>query len=223
MLSGMCVCSVCSVVPQRHVSLQQPQEERLLEQAQKQHTAWRPEDVQPHAVWNRCSSPICRYSVLPTDVHREITQTSDWPTCCKTVLSFCVTAFDSFFLLFRDDATELQRRARCAVLFLPEGKAAPARPRLRVSDRAELFMMLKEYCKPPQMILHHFCIRNLCSRFFFFQCMKVIRIHPHLWIFVPNVHPIIVGFALRWSLPLWVFVRHRGSNERCYPVAFWEM
>lgn len=80
---GLSLCrgcvSVCSVVPQRRVSLQQPQEKWLLEQPAEWCAAERAADFQPHVVWNRCTSPACRYSVRLT--HGHLVNSSDWTIC----------------------------------------------------------------------------------------------------------------------------------------------
>lgn len=204
----MCV-SVCNVVSQECVSLQQPQEKQLLEQPQKRHTAGRTKDFQPHVVWNRCTSPTCRYSLWHTSVDVKNTFTSWNPQTEPLVewLSCRFTAIGFVFLLSRDDAAELQTTARCTVLFLPEGEASrriwseptePAKPRLRVSDAAELSIMLKNTVNPFRWSYTIY----ICDFSFFFKSMKVIRIHPHPWISVPNVHPIVVGFTI-WPNVFW--------------------
>lgn len=71
MSSVVCV-SVCDVVSEGCVSLQQPQEKCLLEEPQGPCATGSTADLQPWLVWNRCTSQTCRYQL------RHILWASGW-------------------------------------------------------------------------------------------------------------------------------------------------
>lgn len=121
--------------------------------------------------------------------HIHILKSSDWTTCWMTVITCRFTAIGFVFLLSRDDAAELQTTARCTVLFLPEGEASrriwseptePAKPRLRVSNAAELSIMLKNIVN---LFRWSYTI-YICDFSFFFNPWKssgFILIHEYLY------------------------------------------
>lgn len=78
--------SVCIMVSEWHLSLQQPQEEQLLEQREEQFPAGGTADFQPHAVWNRCTSASCRFSLWCSWKSHMYT-TADWTTCWMCVFT----------------------------------------------------------------------------------------------------------------------------------------
>lgn len=74
------------MVPEWHLSLQQPQEEQLLEQRQEQFPAGGTAGFQPDTVWNRCTSTSCRFSPWCSWKSHMYT-TPDWTTCWMYVFT----------------------------------------------------------------------------------------------------------------------------------------
>lgn len=121
----------------------------------------------------------------------------------QMVVTCRFTACGFVFLFCRGDAAELQTGARCTVLFFPEGEASRA--------------MQSEPIKPAKPHL----------RVSVAPSVKVIRSHPHTWVSVPNVSPVVVGFTI-WPKVFWR-ANFVPTNENTgismslqQPPLFWE-
>ncbi len=172
-----------------------------------------------------------RYSIAPwiivilcsIDFFPPPLKSLDWVTCFMTVITCCVTLIVFCFLLCRDAAAGLQTGARCTVLHLPEGEDSrgvwheptePARPRIRVSDGAELFKKKNHVISLTWS--YTICISvltiNICTK-----CQLNILGFP-IWpkVFSTNVRPINKTMNIR-MLVSWPPLSWRGSLQALGP------
>lgn len=157
----VCV-SVCDVVSEGCVSLQQPQEKCLLEEPQGPCATGSAADLQPWLVWNGCTSQTCRYQL------RHILRASGWTVCQLNGFACCLCSYCPEMMLqnFKQELAAQLMSFQKGRPLEEYGLTVPNQQNLVyewVSQQREILMKYFQYFYP------------IC----FLSSIKVLRIHPH--------------------------------------------